>query len=194
MNQLATRLVMGAACMSCVVSACVSRPGTRFPMLHAVGNPEKALDCGGLEDQIERADAVRWAIRESGVRLPASKRSLATEATVVVLEVATMVALQGACCVVGGIGNGPQYSLARADERVEQLLRLKRDRSCRANPTGLSGVSDSDALDRLEGMARQYRAGEIRELAYLRQRTQLLDSLRDPASLTPAETVDASRE
>jgi hypothetical protein len=52
---------------SIALVSCAGKPQIRYPMLPAPGSKEKTLDCAMLTDLIEKADAIRWSIRDSGV-------------------------------------------------------------------------------------------------------------------------------
>jgi len=177
------RSIIGIACLSAALACCAATPKNPYPMLPAPGKLEQNLDCAGLEDQIEKADAIRWSIRESGVNMPATSGQ---DALVAVAWIAQVASFAGGPPVIGGNpGNKPVYSLTRADARIEKLLAMKRDRSCPANSTGAAGVTDLDALARLENLARSYSAKQLKEKEFLQERTTVFDSLRDPASLQP---------
>ena len=50
-----------------------SKPQIRYPLLPAAGSKEKAFECATLTDLVEKADAIRCSIRDSGVQGPTGK-------------------------------------------------------------------------------------------------------------------------
>lgn len=140
---------IGALLVCSLLASCAGTAKTKYPLLPAPGKAESALDCAGLADRIEKADAIRWSIRESGVKMPATS---ANDALVAVSWIAIAASAFGGppLVPVGNPEKAPVYALARADARIEKLLVLRRDQSCPANPTAVAGVSDMDALAQLE--------------------------------------------
>lgn len=91
------------------IAGCASTsPRMIYPLLPAPGTMEQGLDCAALTDQLEKADAIRWSIRESGVRRPAGSGTDALVAMGYMLAVATLVPAR----------------------RAQPVLRVYRTRSC----------------------------------------------------------------
>jgi hypothetical protein len=170
--------------------SCASKPQIKYPLLPAPGSKEKALDCAALTDLIEKADAIRWSIRDSGVQGPTGKGH---DALVAVDILAAMAMLATGVPPFAPIpANSPAYALSKADARIQQLLAIKADKTCPPNNTGRPGVSDLDLLASLKALERGNRDGKIKQKELLATRTTLLDTLRDPASLQPPASAKSA--
>jgi hypothetical protein len=124
------------------------------------------MDCARIDVAIDRADTVRWVMREDGIRMH-----------------------HGSWFVAGPA----ESQLQAADTRIRELLQLKRARGCPPRATAMSGVDDLGVLRELESLQARIEAsgwGERERL--LGARTALLDRLR----LLPryaARSVSSSR-
>lgn len=185
MSILRTCVAIGAFV---IIAGCASTsPKMIYPLLPAPGAIEQGLDCAALTDQLEKADAIRWSIRESGVRRPAGSGTNALVAMGYMLGVATLIVdpAMAPMLLSGPPSNTPVYALARADTRIQKLLVIKAAKACPASTTSVAGVSDAELLGRLDALDQSYRAKQLKEKQLLIGRTQLLDSLRDPVTLRP---------
>jgi hypothetical protein len=181
-------ITYGVILTSIALVSCASKPQIKYPLLPAPSTKEKALDCATLTDLIEKADAIRWSIRDSGVQGPTGKGHDALVA-VDILAAMTMLAT-GVPPFAPVPANSPAYALSKADARIQQLLAIKADNSCPANNTGRPGVSDLDLLAGLKALDQGNHDGKIKQKELLATRTTLLDALRDPASLQPPTLVN----
>lgn len=179
----------GVIVTSIALVSCAGKPQIRYPLLPAPGSKEKALDCATLTDLIEKADAIRWSIRDSGVAGPTGQGHDALVAVGILAAVALVAT--GGVIPAGPDLSSPAYALTRADARIQKLLALKADKGCPASGTQRPGVSDLDVLASLKALDQSYQARAIKEKEYLRGRTELLDALRDPASLQPPTLVNS---
>lgn len=181
--------IFGIILASIALASCAAKPQIRYPLLPAPGTKEQALDCATLTDVIEKADAIRWSIRDSGVAGPTGQGHDALLAVAILAAVASVAA--GGVIPPGPDLSSPAYALARADARIQQLLAIKADKSCPSNNTGRPGVSDLDLLATLKALDQSYQDRKIKQKELLATRTTLLDALRDPASLQPPTLVNS---
>lgn len=179
----------GVILTSIALVSCAGKPQIRYPLLPAPGSKEKALDCATLTDLIEKADAIRWSIRDSGVAGPTGKGHDALVAVGILAAVASVAA--GGMIPAGPDLSSPAYALTRADARIQQLLAIKADKACPPGNTGRPGVSDLDLLATLKALDQSYQDRKIKQKELLATRTTLLDALRDPASLQPPTLVNS---
>jgi hypothetical protein len=171
--------------------ACQHRPTITYPALPVVSDREQALDCDGIEDEILKADAIRWVMRQDGARL-LSRWDLGGRAAV---NVAAMIAgAFGAPVPLPTLSDEGSIALDRADQRIVALLALKSRKGCAASHTAIEGTTDAEMLVRLdEVLARERAATNTSEASTsLAERTQLLDSLRRPAA--PADRPNVVRD
>jgi hypothetical protein len=163
------------------VGACQHQPTISYPELRVAGDRERSLDCDAIEDQILKADAIRWVMREDGARL-LSRWDLGGRA-----------AVNAAAVIAGafGVPLPPPYlsdegsvALDQADQRVVSLLSLKSRKGCAPSPTAIEGKTDADLLVGLEEALAKERAATnpTEAMSSLAERTRLLDSLRPPST------------
>ena len=174
---------------SIALESCTGKPQIKYPLLPVPSTKEKALDCATLTDLIEKADAIRWSIRDSGVQGPTGKGHDALLAVNILAKVAMLAT--GAAPFAPIPMDSPAYALSRADARIQQLLAIKADKTCPANNTARAGVSYLDLLASLQALEQGNRDGKIKQKELLATRTTLLDTLRDPASLQPPTLVNS---
>jgi hypothetical protein len=156
------------------LAACADRPLGK-PTLTPLTAVEKTMDCPQIHLAIDRADTVRWMIRDDGGKLETSGDRAARYAGNVVLvplSVLLTVGLKSFSPLV--IGDGGNALLNAADGRIIELLQLKRARRCEPRATSLPGMDDLALLVQLESV----QAGTASESVLFAERTKLLDALR----------------
>jgi hypothetical protein len=156
-----------------VLVACSYQPSMQHPKLPALVPIDTTMDCPQIDVAIDRADTVRWLIRDDGGRLETSSHRAARYTGNFVLIPLSVLAM------------GPVYMrdnghavLDAADGRIRELLQLKRDRGCPPRTTALAELNDVALLGLLESVLADFEAGRVDEEQMLKQRTQLLDGLR----------------
>jgi hypothetical protein len=157
------------------------------PKLTAVGSMEKEMDCAQLDLALDRADTVRWLIREDGGRLETRSARAARYAANVVLAVPLSVLARQPIFFPGG----GHSVLNAADVRICELLQLKRYRGCPARSTALPGKDDLMLLSELEPLQAMIDAGKGDEAVLLEQRTRLLDGLRLMPTMSAHEAPES---
>jgi hypothetical protein len=131
------------------------------------------MDCRQIELAIDRADTVRWLIRDDGGKLETSGHKAARYAGNAVLIPISLIGYFPTY-----IPDGGHTVLDAADARIRELLQLKRDRGCPPRATTLAGKDDLALLEELEALQAQLAAGDGEQGALFAHRTQLLDGLR----------------
>jgi len=162
-----------------LLGACTYQQSLQHPKLPPLVPIDRTMNCRQIDLAIDRADTVRWLIRDDGGSLETSGHKAARYAGNAVLTP-----------IIGGplpmyIGDGGNTVLSAADERIRELLLLKRDRSCSPRATTLQGMDDLTLLVELEAVQVQFDAGRGEQSELFRQRTKLLDGLRVVPSLGP---------
>ncbi len=103
------------------------------------------MDCQQIDLSIDRADTVRWLIRDDGGTLETSShRSARYTGNVFVIPISLL------SYFPTYIGDGGHAVLNAADGRIRELLQLKRDRGCPARATALPGMDELAVLAELE--------------------------------------------
>jgi hypothetical protein len=167
-----------------LLAACSYQPSMQHPKLPALVPIDTTMDCRQIDVAIDRADTVRWLIRDDGGSLETSSHRAARYTGnffLAPLSVLTMSPLL--------MPDGGHAVLDAADGRIRELLKLKRDRSCSPRATALPELDDLALLGALEAVQADFGAGRVDEERLLKQRTKLLDGLR----LVPVARGDSSR-
>jgi len=172
-----TRGMLAAAAL---LAGCSYQPSLQHPKLPALVPIETTMDCRQIDHAIDRADTVRWVIRDDGGQLETSGEKAARYTGNFFLVPLTM--LGGAPLYVR---DGGHAVLNAADGRIRQLLQLKRDHGCPPRATTLPGMDDLALLRELDTLQQQLDAGQGDETAPFKERTRLLDGLR----VVPASTI-----
>ena len=160
--------------MALVVSGCETyAPSMRHPHLSTPTAIEIEMDCRQLDRAIDRADSVRWLIRDDGGHLESSTHRSARYAANVIIVPLSVFVMQPAY-----IGDEGHAVLDAADKRIRELLQLKRTRECPSRPTTLYGLNDMALLRELELVQAELDARIGDEEWLLKERTRLLDGLR----------------
>ena len=162
------------ACIALIPAACtVYKPSLRYPKLEVVSDLERKLDCAHIDVAIDRADTVRWLIRDDGGRLETSaERSARYAGNVIVIPFAVLLHAPGQYLRSG------HDVLDAADGRIRELLELKRERNCPPRATALAGLDEFAVLTRLEAVQARLADGKADEASLFSERMQLLDGLR----------------
>jgi len=155
------------------VSACTYQQTLRHPKLPPLVPIDRTMDCRQIDLAIDRADTVRWLIRDDGGNLETSGHKAARYAGNAVLIPISLISYFPTY-----IPDGGHTVLNAADERIRELLQLKRDRACATRATTVPGKDDMALLAELESVQAQLDAGRGKEGVLFVQRTQLLDGLR----------------
>jgi hypothetical protein len=163
-----------------LLGACTYQQSLRHPTLPPLVPIDRTMDCGQIDLSIDRADTVRWLIRDDGGRLETSGHKAARYAGNAVLIPISLISYFPTY-----IDDGGHTVLNAADGRIRELLQLKRDRGCPARVTALSGMDDLTLLAELETVQGQLDAGQGEQGELFRQRMTLLDSLRVVLPLGP---------
>jgi hypothetical protein len=156
-----------------LLGGCSYQPSMRHPKLPTVTPIETTMDCAQIELAIDRADTVRWVIRDDGGNLETSGEKAARYA-----GNAIVIPLSLLSYVPTYIDDGGHTVLNAADGRIRQLLQLKSDRNCPPRPTALPGMDDRALLLELEAVQAQLDAGSGEEARLFDERIRLLDGLR----------------
>jgi hypothetical protein len=145
----------------------------QHPKLPALVPIDTTMDCRQIDVAIDRADTVRWLIRDDGGRLETSSHRAARYTGNFILIPLS---------VLGGsptmVADGGHAVLDAADGRIRELLQLKCDRGCPPRATALPELDDLALLGELEAVKADFGAGRVDEEQMLKQRTRLLDGLR----------------
>jgi hypothetical protein len=153
------------------------------------------MECREIDLAIDRAETVRWVIRDHGGALESSGLRHFREAGDLIL---------GSPLLLFGVspkylmehGSG-HYSLEAADARIRELLQLKRSRRCPPRRTALPGMDDIALQTALESVQAKLDAGSADEGQLLKERTRLLDGLRivpAPANVPGARNKARERD
>ena len=169
-----------AAALGLVLTACSYQPSMPHPKLPALVPIDTTMDCPQIDLAIDRADTVRWLIRDDGAKLETSAHRSARYTANFLLVPVSVLALNPLFFPDGG-----HAVLDAADGRIRELLQLKRDHGCPPRATALPELDDLALLGELEAVKADFGAGRVDEEQMLRQRTKLLDGLRIvPATAT----------
>ncbi len=173
--------VMLVACL--LLGACTYQHTLRHPKLPPLVPSDRTMDCRQIDLAIDRADTVRWLIRDDGGSLETSGHSAARYAGNAHPDLAHRRPHPDVHPDDGG-----HTVLDAADERIRELLQLKRDRGCAPRATTVPGKDDLALLAELETVQAQLAGNHGEQGALYAQRTKLLDGLRvvpPPRSNTP---------
>lgn len=165
--------VSAAATLGLVLTACSYQPSMRHPKVPALVPIETTMDCAQVDLAIDRADTVRWLIRDDGAKLETSAHRSARYTANLLLIPVSVLSLSPLAFQDGG-----HAVLDAADGRIGELLQLKRERGCPPRVTALPELDDLALLGALEALKVDFGAGRIDEEQMLKQRTRLLDGLR----------------
>jgi hypothetical protein len=183
-----------AAALGLALTACSYQPSMQHPTLPALAPIESTMDCRQTDVAIDRADTVRWLIRDDGAKLETDVHRSARYTANALLITASILALNP---------NPPYFKdgghavLNAADERIRELLQLKREHACPARPTALPELDDLALLGELEALQSDFGANRIDEEQMLTRRTKLLDNLRlvqSPDGRSPSDAPPNDRD
>jgi hypothetical protein len=155
------------------LAACSYQPSMQHPKLPALVPIDTTMACPQIDVAIDRADTVRWLIRDDGGRLETSSHRAARYTGNFLLVPLSVLAMTPMFMPDSG-----HAVLDAADGRIRELLQLKRDRGCPPRATALPELDDLALLGALEATQADFGAGRVDEEQMLKQRTRLLDGLR----------------
>jgi len=166
--------ISATAAVALALAACADH-ALRNPMLTPLTPIEKTMDCPQIHLAIDRADTVRWSIRDSGGRLETSNaRAVRYAFNVIGVPLLVLAGINP-----GGLaGDGGHAVLNAADGRIRELLQLKQSHGCPPRATGLTGMDDLALLGELASVQAKIDADRGEEAELFKERTRLLDGLR----------------
>lgn len=167
--------ILSAVFLASGLAACASY--TEYPVLQPESPGDESLSCEVLEEKLDEADHLRdQIIKEHGDAISGAVTDTAIQA----VGNPVSAAVGGVMRTVGVSGATKHYTeaAAAAGSRMEQMLILKRNNRCETGVTKEWGVSDRDMLERLEALLAEHEAGNISSKAYLKQRAEILSSVR----------------
>lgn len=164
----AAAILASGACAGCGYNPSVIHPVMAKPTAADI-----ALTCAEIDLAIDRADTVRWLIRDDGGELESDNaRAARYSANALVIPLSILAMFPTA------LPDGGGAVLEAADLRVLGLLVLKRDRRCPARPTTFAGTDDIALAAEVEALQARIAGEEGRAATLLSERTRLLDGLR----------------
>jgi hypothetical protein len=163
--------------------ACGYRQSVLHPRMPLPSLAESEVSCPQLDRAIDRADTVRWVIRDDGGELESDNEQSARYSANVLIVAITLAAGMPDYLRDGGHG-----VLDAVDVRLIALLLIKRERECRARPTAIPGMDDYAMANGLQALQSRIEGEEGRAKPLLDERTRLLDSLRVMPPPAPALT------
>ena len=155
------------------LTVCSYQPSMRHPKLPALVPIDTTMGCPQIDLAIDRADTVRWLIRDDGATLETSAHRSARYTANFLLVPVSVLAMNPMYLPDSG-----HAVLNAADERIRGLLQLKREHACPPRATAVPERDDLALLGELEAVQADFGAGRIEEEQLLTQRTKLLDNLR----------------
>lgn len=162
------------AAFGLALTACSYQPSMQHPTLPALVPIDTLMDCRQIDVALDRADTVRWLIRDDGGNLETSSHRAARYTGNFVLVPLSL--LGGGFPIM--MTDGGHAVLNAADGRIRELLQLKREHACPPRATAVPERNDLALLDELEAVQADFGAGRVDEEQMLTRRTKLLDSLR----------------
>ena len=162
-----------AAALGLALAACSYQPSMQHPKLPALVPIDMTMDCPQIDLAIDRADTVRWLIRDDGAGLETSAHRSARYTANFLLIPVSVLSLNPFYLPDSG-----HAVLDAADGRIRELLQLKRERGCAPRATAQPELDDLALLGELEAVQADYGAGRVDEEQMLKQRTKLMDGLR----------------
>jgi hypothetical protein len=155
------------------LAACGYHPSVMHPTLADPTAADITLTCEQIDLAVDRADTVRWVIRDDGGELETDNaRATRYSANVLVVPLSILAMFPTA------VPDGGGSVLDAADRRLLALLELKRDRRCLARPTTFPGKDELAVAADLEALQARIGGEEGRSESLLAERTRLLDGLR----------------
>lgn len=182
-----------AAALGLGLTACSYQPSMQHPTLPALVPIDTTMDCRQIDVAIDRADTVRWLIRDDGGNLETSSHRAARYTGNFVLVPVSV--LSGGLPMM--MTDGGHAVLDAADGRIRELLQLKREHACPPRATGASELDDLKLLGELEAVQADFGAGRVDEKQMLTRRTKLLDNLRlvqSPGGKSPSDAPSDDRD
>ncbi len=154
-------------------AACGYQPSVMHPTLAEPTAADIALTCAQIDQAIDRADTVRWVIRDDGGELESGNERAARYSANMLVVPLSLFAMVPMALPDGGHG-----VLDAADRRLLALLELKRDRRCPVRPTTFPGQDEFALTAAVEALQARMEGEEGWSKPLLAERTRLLDGLR----------------
>ena len=124
-----------AAAVLLLLAACGSDSYYWDTRLKSLRESERTMECQQIDLAIDRADTVRWVLRDFGAGLESGGLRTFNEATRLIFGFpALLFGVSPTNLKEGGRGH---YALDAADIRIRELLQLKRAHGCMARATTL---------------------------------------------------------
>jgi hypothetical protein len=155
------------------LAACGYQQSVLHPRMPLPSLAESEVSCPQLDRAIDRADTVRWVIRDDGGELESEDEKAGRYTANVLIVAVTLAAGMPDYLRDGGHG-----VLDAVDVRLIALLLIKRERECRARPTAIPGLDDYAMANELQALQSRIEGEEGRAKPLLDERTRLLDGLR----------------
>jgi hypothetical protein len=168
---------LAAAVLLLALVACAPPdPFFQSTRLKPLSDSERTMACREIDLAIDRADTVRWVLRDFGAVLESSGlRSLNQAGNLIMFFPMMLFGVSPKSIMEHGSGH---YALDAADARIRELLQLKRANGCAVRATLLPGMNDMALLAQLDTIQTKRDAGSADERGLLKERTRLLDGLR----------------
>ncbi len=172
------RLVKNCVLLSFAwLSACAT-DGPTYPVLKKTTTMDVDMSCQFLNGEFYSASSLRSEI--IAAHGDAINKAVKDSVIGAVMNPADAV-FSGVMKSVSVTGKAKQYAKASAaaGDRMEQVLRYKREKDCPEVPSRDPSLTDDNILTLLDEVLSRYEAGEIDEKEYFRQRSNLLNKMRD---------------
>jgi len=153
--------------------ACGYHPSVMHPTLADPTAADITLTCEQIDLAVDRADTVRWVIRDDGGELETDNARAGRYSANVVVVPLSLLALMPVA-----IPDGGHSVLDAADGRLLALLALKRDRRCPARATAFPDKDEFALTAEIEVLQARIAGEEGGSKLLLEERTRLLDGLR----------------
>jgi len=178
-RRIAPARALCAGLLSLLLGGCARETQFEYPEFEQWSAFAVPGDCASAVLELRRVDAVRWSMREDGVRI--RDESLRKAAKIGLFALLAGAELAAGVPPTPPYGPGDQHSrahtLEQADRRLVRLLQRKRALGCPPEPTARSAISDMDLLDRIEELNRRHKSGAISDREEVEERSRLLEDL-----------------
>lgn len=160
-----------------ILIGCGSQPRSTYPVLAQTVDSDADLDCGGFDDELLKANAIRDAVFDEHGDV------IGEAAFVTAADIATEPISGILFGLIRGLSTSKASKIyleaaAAAGLRMEQMLVYKERNNCPSGPTGDPSLPDSTVLSMLQDLESQLRQEEITQKLYISERRILLDGLR----------------
>lgn len=178
LNSATLRPVCLAFTCAIVFGGCAStESGPSYPVLEKQQPSDAYLTCQSIAGDFKAASDLRAEIVDAhGEMISDAVKDSAWG----VLTNPSGAITKGVWTAAGVSQQAAEYATAAAaaGQRMEQLLRYKRDKDCSPLQTRDPSLTDDEILDLLDDLRAKLDAGEIEDKEYVQQRAALLDKMR----------------